>query len=450
MKKSDLFSMAIQNLRNRRTRTRLTVIGVVIGTCAIVIMVSIGIGIDKMITSQYESDSQLCKITVYGSDTEKTGGKEIPFDDNAVEYFKGIDNVKMVSPTLQVSEYVSVSRGKYYSGWTTIKAIDFDIMQDIGYTLTEGSFDNIDKKNALLFGKSSVTSFADSQGNQPKFKYNEDYEVVECEIDIMKDIFSIAPKINSSNNYDGYNGQITPTGTAKKIKAAGILKADNSIDYETAYSIYMDLGLAKELIRESQKLSNQPTGKFEYSEINIYVDNMQNVKAVKEQLQDNGFYCYSDDEGLEYTKKIMKVVQLVLGGIGAISMFVAAFGISNTMVMSVFERTKEIGIMKVLGCDIKDIKAMFLYEAGTIGLFGGTIGIIISYILSILANLVARFVASSMMDINTEEITVCVSSIPLWLAVAGILFSILIGVIAGLSPAKRSVNVSALTAIHNE
>ena len=65
MKKSDLFAMAWENLRNRRTRTRLTIAGVVVGTCAIIIMVSIGVGIDKMITSQYQSDSTLNKITVY-------------------------------------------------------------------------------------------------------------------------------------------------------------------------------------------------------------------------------------------------------------------------------------------------------------------------------------------------------------------------------------------------
>ena len=145
----------------------------------------------------------------------------------------------------------------------------------------------------------------------------------------------------------------------------------------------------------------------------------------------------------------MRVVQLILGAIGAVSMFVAAFGISNTMVMSVYERTKEIGIMKVLGCDIKDIKNMFLYEAGIIGMFGGVIGITISYIISIAANLVAKQVMEKMGDIS-QGMKVCVSSIPPWLAIAGIVFAIGVGVLAGLSPAKRSVKVSALTAIHNE
>ena len=105
--------------------------------------------------------------------------------------------------------------------------------------------------------------------------------------------------------------------------------------------------------------------------------------------------------------------------------------------------------MKVLGCDIKDIKDMFLYEAGIIGLFGGTIGIIISYIISIIANLVAKKVMSGMIDTSMGA-KICVSSIPLWLAVLGIAFSVGVGVLAGLSPANKSVKVSALTAIHNE
>lgn len=106
----------------------------------------------------------------------------------------------------------------------------------------------------------------------------------------------------------------------------------------------------------------------------------------------------------------MRIVQLILGAIGGVSMFVAAFGISNTMVMSVFERTKEIGIMKVLGCDIRDIKDIFLYEAGIIGMFGGVIGIIISYIISIIANLIAGKVMSSMVD-TSMGMKICVSSI---------------------------------------
>lgn len=442
MKKSDLFKTAFRNLRNRKTRTRLTVIGVVIGTCAIVIMVSIGVGIDKMLTAQFESNSSLNKITVYqGYNDDGTENEETVLDDRALEYMSGIEHVEFAVPVMDMEQYVAVSRGKYSLGWG-LRAIDASAMEAMGFTLKEGSFAGMDK-NTVFFGERAVTNFMDSQGNSVKYKFDSDYNLEECEIDAMKDIFNVSVKENSE---DG--GVKTGTSTPQRLRVGGVIKSDYKVDQYSDSGVYMDMALAKELIKQYNMLNKVKNQKFSYSNIYLMVDDMENVKAVKEVLEEKGFSSYSDDEELEYTKKIMLAVQLVLGAIGAISMFVAFFGISNTMVMSVMERTKEIGVMKVLGCELKDIKAMFLYEAGTIGLIGGTIGLIISYILSLIANGVARLVMGSMN--SGEDFYVCVSSIPPWLAILGIGFAVGVGVVAGLSPAKRSVKVSALTAIHNE
>lgn len=442
MKKSDLFKTAFRNLRNRKTRTRLTVIGVVIGTCAIVIMVSIGVGIDKMLTAQFESNSSLNKITVYqGYNDDGTENEETVLDDRALEYMSGIEHVEFAVPVMDMEQYVAVSRGKYSLGWG-LRAIDTSAMEAMGFTLKEGSFAGMDK-NTVFFGERAVTNFMDSQGNSVKYKFDSDYNLEECEIDAMKDIFNVSVKENSE---DG--GVKTGTSTPQRLRVGGVIKSDYKVDQYSDSGVYMDMALAKDLIKQYNMLNKVKNQKFSYSNIYLMVDDMENVKAVKEVLEEKGFSSYSDDEELEYTKKIMLAVQLVLGAIGAISMFVAFFGISNTMVMSVMERTKEIGVMKVLGCELKDIKAMFLYEAGTIGLIGGTIGLIISYILSLIANGVARLVMGSMN--SGEDFYVCVSSIPPWLAILGIGFAVGVGVIAGLSPAKRSVKVSALTAIHNE
>ena len=86
------------------------------------------------------------------------------------------------------------------------------------------------------------------------------------------------------------------------------------------------------------------------------------------------------------------MVQAVLGGIGAVSLFVAAIGIANTMMMSIYERTKEIGVMKVLGCDMGNIRSMFLIESGFIGFMGGVLGALLSYGVSVIVN---RFVSMS-------------------------------------------------------
>lgn len=442
MKKSDLFKTAFRNLRNRKTRTRLTVIGVVIGTCAIVIMVSIGVGIDKMLTAQFESNSSLNKITVYqGYNDDGTENEETVLDDRALEYMSGIEHVEFAVPVMDMEQYVAVSRGKYSLGWG-LRAIDTSAMEAMGFTLKEGSFAGMDK-NTVFFGERAVTNFMDSQGNSVKYKFDSDYNLEECEIDAMKDIFNVSVKENSE---DG--GVKTGTSTPQRLRVGGVIKSDYKVDQYSDSGVYMDMALAKELIKQYNMLNKVKNQKFSYSNIYLMVDEMENVKAVKKVLEEKGFSSYSDDEELEYTKKVMLAVQLVLGAIGAISMFVAFFGISNTMVMSVMERTKEIGVMKVLGCELKDIKAMFLYEAGTIGLIGGTIGLIISYILSLIANGVARLVMGSMN--SGEDFYVCVSSIPPWLAILGIGFAVGVGVVAGLSPAKRSVKVSALTAIHNE
>lgn len=471
MKKSDLFAMAWQNLRNRKTRTRLTIAGVVVGTFAIIIMVSIGVGIDKMITSQYQNSSTLNKITVYSMDDSSddmsadgtgTGSetKQMPFDDSAVSYFSKIDKVKAVVPTLEISQYAKISRGKYtYS--STIYGIPLKEMEALGYKTEQGDFRKAGEKNACLAGKDTVTSFYDVQGNPPKYKYDSDYNVTDCELDLMKDSITISAKNQNSDSSDSYNsstsidqnGQSNSTnqqenGGVQKLNIIGTLK-QTSNDYESSSAMYIDLDKAKQIVAQSNRLSSVKNYKLQYSSISVYCNDAKDVAQVKKELQSKGYSCSTDDEGLQQQKKVMRVVQLILGAIGAVSMFVAAFGISNTMVMSVFERTKEIGIMKVLGCDIKDIKDMFLYEAGIIGLFGGTIGIIISYIISIIANLVAKQVMSGMVDASSG-VKICVSSIPLWLAILGIAFSVAVGVLAGLSPANKSVKVSALTAIHNE
>lgn len=140
-------------------------------------------------------------------------------------------------------------------------------------------------------------------------------------------------------------------------------------------------------------------------------------------------------------------MQAVLGGIGAVSLLVAAIGITNTMVMSIYERTKEIGVMKVIGASLRDIKRLFLFESAIIGLLGGIIGVIFSEILSFLIN---KFGGNFLDFLGPGGEGTKISIIPLWLVLASMAFSALIGVISGYYPAKRAMNLSALEAIRTE
>ena len=170
-----------------------------------------------------------------------------------------------------------------------------------------------------------------------------------------------------------------------------------------------------------------------------------------------------DDIKREQQKFAM--IQGALGGIGGISLLVAAIGITNTMIMSIYERTREIGVMKVIGASLRDIKSLFLYEAAIIGMLGGIVGSTISIILSIVVNIIYKSMsmgANSMMSMGgyygggmymngaEEMVEPYISYIPFWLILFGILFSTLIGVIAGYIPAKKAMSLSALESLRNE
>ncbi|MFQ6976355.1 MAG: ABC transporter permease [Oscillibacter sp.] len=107
----------------------------------------------------------------------------------------------------------------------------------------------------------------------------------------------------------------------------------------------------------------------------------------EQSIKDLGYSTYSMQSMRDELNKQTRQIELMLGGLGAISLLVAAIGITNTMIMSISERTKEIGIMKALGCYVRDIRAMFLMEAGSIGLLGGILGLIFSFIISVIINL---------------------------------------------------------------
>lgn len=192
------------------------------------------------------------------------------------------------------------------------------------------------------------------------------------------------------------------------LNSAGIIDETMSKNSDYAYTVYTDLELLKVRLKQIFKkkiIPGRPTMKngkplpyFVYDSIEVNVDNVKHVKEVLTLLNKSGYQAVGKIEWLEQSEKQSKMIQTVLGGIGAVSLFVAAIGIANTMVMSIYERTKEIGVLKVLGCDM-----------------GSNI-----------------------------------SRIPSWLSLAALIFAALVGITAGIFPALKAMNMSPLAAIRNE
>ncbi|MEG0020299.1 MAG: FtsX-like permease family protein, partial [Oscillospiraceae bacterium] len=243
----------------------------------------------------------------------------------------------------------------------------------------------------------------------------------------------------------------------KQIKIVGKVKQDYSKGYETYSGLIMNLDDLVELEKEYIKINKikVPTSKSKertYRKAVVKVTDMKKVDEVVKAIEDMGYNTSSAASWRDEMKKQTQTMQLILAGLGSISLFVAAIGIANTMTMAIYERRREIGIMKVLGCELKNIRGMFLAESAGIGLLGGIVGIIVSYGLSFILNQVggSMFGGGGGMGMNGEVQKVYLSIIPVWLAVAGMAFSTFVGIISGYVPANKAVKISALTAIKNE
>lgn len=453
MRFSDLLSMSVNNLRRRKLRTFLTVLGVVIGTASIVVMVSLGIGFNELTMEQIASYGSLTEVEVYsdaGWRGTQDGSEPNYMTDEVISQFEKLEHVKAVSPILEAN--VLMRQGAYEANISLV-GVNRHYMENI--PLKEGSYPEPESKELqMVVGNMVARRFYNSKSKGGSF-YDDSNTVPD--IDFMNKplfvVFDTDAYYQAQNGGKGENG--TPVKSPKKylLPASGLVKGGTEDWNSYSYNIYVDLDALKTRLKQIFKkkpIPGQPTNKkgkpysyFIYEQAVVEVEDMTKVTAVQKAITDMGFQANSNMEWLEQSQKQSKMVQALLGGIGAVSLFVAAIGIANTMMMSIYERTKEIGIIKVLGCDMGNIRNMFLLESGFIGFLGGVTGILFSYGVSFLINrfLSGRFLVDMPGDL---------SRIPLWLSLAAVGFAVFVGMAAGFFPALRAMRLSPLAAIRNE
>lgn len=443
MNSSDLIRMGLKNLWRRKLRTFLTVLGVIIGTASIVVMLSLGFGMQDAFQGQIARMGSLTTVNVHKAYDDFGGGqptgpyKKVTLDDKAVMEFKRLPHVMAVTPIVET--YGTIVNGRYISQ-VPIKGIDPSSMEQFDFKLKEGRLLQAGDDLNVVFGGSMEHSFYDPKSTGGRY--------VEPNINLMKDRMIFTFDTSYGMKPAPGENMNKPKYKEYKIKAAGVLEEGN---WETDWGIYAPLEVVQKMMKDKEKLEEQGSqqrGSKQkgYEQVMIKVDDIKNVQDIQQQIKDMGFEAYSLSDFLEEMKRTSNIMQAVLGGIGAVSLLVAAIGITNTMVMSIYERTKEIGVMKVIGASLKDIKRLFLFESAMIGLLGGTIGIAFSKGLSILIN---KFGANFGDYMGTGAETK-ISIIPIWLVFAAMGFSTLIGIASGYYPAKRAMNLSALDAIRTE
>ena len=461
MRFPDLLMMSVNNLRRRKLRTFLTVLGVIIGTASIVVMVSLGIGLNEMTMEQIASWGSLTTIEVYsqssgggmqmmGAAMSSQNSESEPnyITDKVIDNFKRIPHVTGVSPVLNMN--VVMRQGAYISTYVQLKGVSQSYLEQL--ELAEGRLPQPGELG-LVFGNGVIRDFTNAKTGKGYWDTGEmpDVDPMGKPMFVIFDMDAYYQSQGSGSSSDG-----TPVKPPKKymIETTGMLAGGENGYSNYSWYVFTDIdGLKaqlKKVFKKGTPIPGQPTNKkgkplneLVYNSAEVFVDDMENVTQVQEQLAAMGYQVNSQMDFLESSRQQSNMVQAVLGGIGAVSLFVAAIGIANTMMMSIYERTKEIGVMKVLGCDMGNIRNMFLIESGFIGFMGGTVGVALSYGVSAIVN---RFVnMSQSMGLSGD-----LSRIPPWLSMAAIGFAVFVGMAAGFMPAVRAMKLSPLAAIRNE
>lgn len=463
MKLSDMIKICLQNLRRRKSRTLLTVLGVVVGCCAIVTMLSIGIGMQNSMELALADMGDLTLIQVYGR------GQNAKLDDDAIRKFEAIPGVEVAIGKASLDnigyQMTAGEKDRYEMYWANIVGFSKDSMEKFGLELVEGTFPK--EPFEVLAGQYAAYNLTDTQRpegsnridrwefmysydpNLGYYTYNENAELPDPYISLCGQKMKL-----QMYSYDDYDKKYE-----QEIKITGVVKEDYNKDYATSEGFIFfvsDLQALQKMVFPTNNTNNKLT----YNEIYVKTTDISKVESVEEEIKQFGYSTSSMESIRKPMQEEARQQQLMFGGLGAVSLFVAALGITNTMIMSISERTREIGVMKALGCYLGNIRATFLMEAGFIGLIGGIAGAIISYVISLVINLVSKkpdfgmvegfgqwweMLMSVMMPENSP-----VSIVPLWLAGFAILFSIIVGLGSGFYPANKAVHISALEAIKRE
>ncbi len=414
----------------RKTRTIFTMMGVIIGCLAIFIIISITNGFERYLTYEMESLMDTSVISIYPnwkSETEdnKDSTTKTKLTDKNVEELNKLGYFSEVIPKRYAHTQIKYGKNQTYARI---------LANDKANLISESSF---------LAGKA------------PK---NRSKELL-LGYDVAKELlgYSWEEKVKDDSEFQKLIGKRVKLGgedfgsddkgnplKSKQITCniVGVLSSGNG---QKNYEIQGSRKLVEDIIKgaplvDEEFLKEQLTT---YEGIDVRVDDKEMLESYEGTLRNMGYQTSSFKEFEKQTRSMLLGVNIILGSLAGISLLVAALGITNTMDMAIYERNREIGVIKVIGGSVRDVIKIFVGEACAISITGGFISIIFGVLATLGINSVAKSITENMMGQPIEKIAV-----PSFSLILGILiFCLVIGFIAGILPARKAAKTDVITAI---
>ncbi len=403
MRNKTLTKLAWKNLWAHRLRALLTVGGVTIGISSILFLVSLGFGLERLVTHQV-ADFQAFMIIDVPSANLKTGKINI----EAINRLRSIGHITKINEVVDLAGRVRLANQNATTETLVVGATP-DYFQIAGIPISSGKLYATDSKDQIVVneGLAKLLGFPD-----PKKAIGQQFVT---DLIISKDVRAD----------DATDGPIVKEGI--NLTVVGIVTdSSNPI-------IYIPLGLA------------QDVGAINRSSLKVQVDGKQSIPVVRKAIENIGFSTEYVGDTIEEISQVFTLSRIILGGFGAIALFVAAMGTFNTLTIALIERIREIGLLKTFGMTRKDIFKLFIIESTIICTLGGILGIMLGNAAGWALN---TFLAYLAQRVNADPITVyyAPSYFMLLIGVSGIG----VGVLIGLYPARRAVKIQPLDVLRYE
>jgi len=480
----DILHLALRNLRQAKLRAILTTMGVIVGVAVIVTMMSFGLGLQSNMLARFKALDLFNEIQVFGRglsnlagldrgrqrDEGERGGRrrgdKTPtriLDDAGIKEIAGIKGVAYVEPSVNFGSYVRAN-GKLLT--QTVGGANIPNASTRFQTFAAGKMISSPAADEAVVSERFIKDFGYAK---PADAVGQTIELLAPPADNKK----TEPEEEETPNFFGIPlddpGLDESSGSleVKKFRIAGVLSTEikegagqgGLRGMMPGAGIYVPLQMAHQwniqhrgpmsqvelaLARASGNLAEGQTEGYDRAVVRV--EDPVQLTAVRQQITDLGFSSFSIVDEIDQIRTVFLIIDSVLGLLGGISLLVASFGIANTMIMSILERTREIGIMKAIGAEDREIKLIFFVEAAVIGVVGGILGVLIAWGIDGLANRLAyRFIlkpqGASFIDFF---------SMPIYLSLGAILFALVVSILAALYPASRAARIDPVRALRHD